>query len=184
MLKCRNSKRAAKLSVRGCPMDCRVKPGNDDMESSSTGVFIVRSTMSNSDAPSRHHRRPGDDGAELHSRDALRIRVFSHAFQKNLPRTNRRRCLCSPKKREAERRTAHQIQLPRLDGQAQPRPDKRGRSPFGAPPRSCAGKPDSAWAALPGITGCKREDPLRHQCSEHLAVRHAPDGLIPKPPEG
>jgi hypothetical protein len=45
-------------------------------------------------------------------------------------------------------------------------------------------EPDSAWAALPGITGCKREDPLRHQCSEHLAVRHAPDGLMPKPPEG
>jgi hypothetical protein len=40
----------------------------------------------------------------------------------------------------------------------------------------------SARAALPGITGCKREDPLRHQCSEHLAVRHAPDGTMPKPP--
>jgi len=40
----------------------------------------------------------------------------------------------------------------------------------------------SAQAALPGITGCKREDPLRHQCSEHLAVRHAPDGTMPKPP--
>jgi hypothetical protein len=42
--------------------------------------------------------------------------------------------------------------------------------------------PGSARAALPGITGCKREDPLRHQCSEHLAVRHAPDGTLPKPP--
>jgi len=30
---------------------------------------------------------------------------------------------------------------------------------------------DPARAALPGTTGCKREDPLRHQCSEHLAVR-------------
>src|SRR6202050_3260867 len=40
----------------------------------------------------------------------------------------------------------------------------------------------SAQAALPGITGCKREDPLRHQSSEHLAVRHAPDGTMPKPP--
>jgi hypothetical protein len=40
----------------------------------------------------------------------------------------------------------------------------------------------SAQAALPGTTGCKREDPLRHQCSEHLAVRHAPDGTMPKPP--
>jgi hypothetical protein len=79
---------------------------------------------------------------------------------------------------------AHQ-RLPRCNGRARPRPDKGDRSPFGAPPRSCAGiTPDSAWAALPGITGCKREDPLRHQCSEHLAVRHAPDGLIPKPPEG
>jgi len=26
-------------------------------------------------------------------------------------------------------------------------------------------------AALPGITGCKREDPPRRQCSEHLADR-------------
>jgi|HubBroStandDraft_4_1064222.scaffolds.fasta_scaffold40760_3 hypothetical protein len=40
----------------------------------------------------------------------------------------------------------------------------------------------SAQAALPGTTGCKREDPLRHQCSEHLAVRHLPDGTMPKPP--
>ena len=31
--------------------------------------------------------------------------------------------------------------------------------------------PNSAWAALPGITGSKREDPLRRQCSEHLTVR-------------
>ena len=42
--------------------------------------------------------------------------------------------------------------------------------------------PDSARAALPGTTGCKREDPPRHQCSEHLAVRHVPDGLMPRPP--
>jgi hypothetical protein len=49
---------------------------------------------------------------------------------------------------------------------------ERARSPFGAPPRHFAGfHPGSARAALPGITGCKREDPLRHQCSEHLAVR-------------
>jgi len=31
--------------------------------------------------------------------------------------------------------------------------------------------PGSARAALPGTTGCKRENPLRRQCSEHLAVR-------------
>jgi hypothetical protein len=62
--------------------------------------------MSNSDAPSRHRRRPGNDGAELRSRDAVRIRVFLHACQESLPRTDGRRFLCSPK-REAERRTAH-----------------------------------------------------------------------------
>ena len=47
------------------------------------------------------------------------------------------------------------------------------RSPFGAPPRLCAEviHPNSAWAALPGIAGCKREDPLRRQCSRHPAVR-------------
>ena len=67
----------------------------------------------------------------------------SVTLQESLPRTDGRpglyfpRCLCSPK-REAERRTAHQ-QLPRLDAQARPRPGKRDRSPFGAPPRSCAG---------------------------------------------
>ena len=64
-----------------------------------------------------------------------------------------------------------------------PQKMERARSPFGAPPRH----PrffglGSAQAALPGTTGCKREDPLRHQCSEHLAVRHAPDGTMPKPP--
>jgi len=35
--------------------------------------------MSNSDAPSRHRREPGNDDAELHCRDAIRIRVFCHA---------------------------------------------------------------------------------------------------------
>ena len=56
------------------------------------------------------------------------------------------------------------------------------RSPFGAPPRHPRFHPGSARAALPGITGSKREDPLRHQCSEHLAVQHVPDGTLPKPP--
>ena len=47
----------------------------------------------------------------------------------------------------------------------------RGRSGGGplAFRRSTAVVP--AWAAPPGITGCKREDPPRCQCSEHLAVR-------------
>ena len=82
-----------------------------------------------SDAASRHHRKPGNDGAELPCRDAIGIRVFLHACQESLPRTDGRpspcfpRCLCSPK-REAERRTAHQ-RLPRRNARAQPRPDKR-----------------------------------------------------------
>jgi hypothetical protein len=74
------------------------------------------------------------------------------------------------KRREAERRTAH-LRYPHLkETRARPYAD---RSPFGAPPRLCAGivHPNSAWAALPGIAGCKREDPLRRQCSRHPAVR-------------
>jgi hypothetical protein len=59
-----------------------------------------------------------------------------------------------------------------------------GRARLSAPHRGTRRGfiPGSARAALPGTTGCKREDPLRHQCSEHLAVRHAPDGTMPKPP--
>src|ERR1700685_1390628 len=43
------------------------------------GPDLFRSTMSNSDAPSRRHRKPGNGDAELHCRDAVRIRVFLHA---------------------------------------------------------------------------------------------------------
>jgi hypothetical protein len=58
-----------------------------------------------------------------------------------------------------------------------------GRARLSAPHRGIRGFGlGSAQAALPGTTGCKREDPLRHQCSEHLAVRHAPDGTMSKPP--
>jgi hypothetical protein len=146
-------------------------PGNAGILSaptSRTGVFIFRSTMSNSDASSRHHRNPGNDDADMHSRDALCIRVFLHASKK-LASNGQEAISLLPKEGGGAPNGAPQ--LPRLDAQAQPRPDKRDRSPFGAPPRSCAGIPDSAWAGLPGIAGCKREDPLRHQCSEHLAVR-------------
>src|SRR4029077_13354577 len=59
-----------------------------------------------------------------------------------------------------------------------------GRARLSAPHRGIRGflGLGSAQAALPGTTGCKREDPLRYQCSEHLAVRHVPDGTMPKPP--
>ena len=98
--------------------------------------------MSNSDAPSRHHRKPA-----MTARNRIAAMRFASGFLSRCKKACLERtggqvlasqgCLCSPK-REAERRTAHQ-QLPRLDAQAQPRPDKRDRSPFGAPPRSCAG---------------------------------------------
>jgi hypothetical protein len=35
-------------------------------------------------------------------------------------------------------------------------------------------------AALPGITGFKRENPLRHQCSQHLAVRSRAGRSMPE----
>ena len=113
---------------------------------------------------------------------------------------SRRRCarallVCSLGRREAERRETHpkkeSASFRSFCAQAANRPPRgahlvQARSPFGAPPRFCAGiiHPNSARAALPGTTGCKRENPLRHQCSEHLAdrVRPCPDGTMPKPP--
>jgi hypothetical protein len=106
----------------------------------------------------------------------------------------------SLKRREAERREAHHRAASRSDAarvlspsslrrtEAQdfiePWTSWSGRARLSAPHRGIRGflGLGSAQAALPGTTGCKREDPLRHQCSEHLAVRHAPDGTMPKPP--
>ncbi len=91
---------------------------------SPTGVFVVRSTMSNSDAPSLHHRKRGDDDAEPHSRDALRIRGFLHAFKKAcLERTGGG--VFAPPNREAERRTAHHGCRASMD--------RRGRGPISGP---------------------------------------------------
>ncbi len=92
------------------------------------------------------------------------------------------------KARDAERRKAHSIgaasfPCPRLpSGRRGQGPARRGpclflllrlRGKLGGGPlafrRSTAVVPP--WAALPGIAGCKREDPPRRQCSEHLAVR-------------
>jgi hypothetical protein len=106
----------------------------------------------------------------------------------------------SLKRREAERREAHHRAASKSDaarvlspfplaGDRGPDPHRArtswsGRARLSAPHRGIRGFLDlgSAQAALPGTTGCKREDPLRHQCSEHLAVRHAPDGTMPEPP--
>ena len=58
--------------------------------------------------------------------------------------------------------------LPRLRGR-----DWRQRARLSALHHGSRGRYPSTRprAALPGTTGCKREDPPRHQCSEHLAVR-------------
>ena len=116
---------------------------------------------------------------ELHSRDAC-ASESSCTLQESFASNGREALSCFPapdhaqRIREAERRQAHPfpIAAPGRNARPWPRPIS-GRSPCGAPLRSCAGisVPARLWAALPGITGCKREDPLRHQCSEHLAVR-------------
>jgi hypothetical protein len=63
--------------------------------------------------------------------------------------------------------------FPKLEKTGALGPPGTGRARLSAPHRGFdqGFTPGSARAALPGITGCKREDPLRHQCSEHLAVR-------------
>jgi hypothetical protein len=80
--------------------------------------------MSNSDAPSRHRRKPGNDDAELHCRDAVRIRV---CFKKAcLERTGGD--VFAPKMsllpQEGGGAPNGAPRLPRLDVQARPRPNK------------------------------------------------------------
>src|SRR5580704_18809352 len=118
-------------------------------------------------------------------------KVRAHAEQ----RTPRKTSLQT--RREAERREAHQRNriegcgarplscLPTAGGPRSPETSKNGAGALAFRRPTAASEVlglGSAQAALPGTTGCKREDPLRHQCSEHLAVRHAPDGTMPKPP--
>src|SRR5580693_1351248 len=119
---------------------------------------------------------------------AMRLRIRA------LPKQKKRRQNSSLKRREAERREAHHRAASKAMRRASfllpPCGGPRPRGPHGAGAlafrRPTAASEvlglGSAQAALPGTTGCKREDPLRHQCSEHLAVRHAPDGTMPKPP--
>ena len=143
---------------------------------------------------------PGDDEL-FRYRDALLHPNFA------TPRNAKPRSIAKKtpplKRREAERREAHQPGAASTSDAARAlspvfplREDRgpglyraldlkkwSGRARLSAPHRGIRGFGlGSAQAALPGTTGCKREDPLRHQCSEHLAVRHAPDGTMPKPP--
>ena len=150
--------------------------------------------------PLRGHLRMTDDKQAL----SFSRKARAHAEQrtprkKRSPRKNRLQT-----RREAERREAHQPGAASTSDAARAlspvfplREDRgpglhraldlkkwSGRARLSAPHRGIRGflGLGSAQAALPGTTGCKREDPLRHQCSEHLAVRHAPDGTMPKPP--
>jgi hypothetical protein len=124
---------------------------------------------------------------------AMRLRIRAlQTPRKAKPRNS------SLKRREAERREAHHRAASQSDAartlspvfplrEDRGRRDLKkwsGRARLSAPHRGIRGFVGlgSAQAALPGTTGCKREDPLRHQCSEHLAVRHVPDGTMPKPP--
>ena len=112
-------------------------------------------------------------------------RVILHASRK-LPRTDGRHLCAST--REAERRTAHLVQEPHPENskvRAWPRPDKRDRSPFGAPPRSCAR--DSPSPTRPGPRFLESPDPNGRTLSGTSAAStsqsdHAPDGTMPKPP--
>jgi hypothetical protein len=153
-----------------------------------TGVFIVRSTMSNSDAPSRHRRKPGNDDADLHCRDAISIRVLLHASRMLASNGREAKSLLpdvfAPKEGGGAPNGAPR--LPRLDAQARPRPDKRGRSPFGAPRRSCAGilfptRPGPRFLESPDANGRTLSGTSAASTSQS---GHAPDGLMPKPPEG
>jgi hypothetical protein len=102
--------------------DCAAKPAPDFVSlNPGYACFIVRSTMSNSDAPSRQHRKPGHDDAELHCRDATSIRVFFHASIK-LASNGREAMSLLPKEGGGAPNGAPR--LPRLDAQARPRPNK------------------------------------------------------------
>ena len=136
---------------------------------------------------------PGDDESSR-CRDAPSHPSFAHAKKSQAERPSQK----SPpqkKKGGGAPRGACRIRIEKRCG-ARPfsfppcgrteaaRTSWSGRARLSAPHRGIRGflGLGSARAALPGTTGCKREDPLRHQCSEHLAVRHAPDGTMPKPP--
>ena len=97
------------------------------------GLDPFRSTMSNSNTPSRHDRKPGNDDAELHSRDALRVRVILHALRK-LASNGREAMSLLPKisllpKEGGGAPNGAPIPVAAPRCAAQPRPDKRGRSP-------------------------------------------------------
>src|ERR1700722_2066476 len=95
---------------------------------------------------SRHHRTPGDDGAKLQSRDAIRIRGFFHVSRK-LASNGREAMSLLPKEGGGAPNGAPTVAAPRCG--------RRGRGPISGTARLSAllrghaPGPDSAWAALP-----------------------------------
>jgi len=137
----------------------RVKPGDDESfrsrDAASHPSFCLRQEKPSQEASPKNSSLKKGGGAP---RGAGRIRI-------------EKRCGARPFSFPPCERT--EAALTSWSGRARLSAPHRGIRGFGL---------GSAQAALPGTTGCKREDPLRHQCSEHLAVRHAPDGTMPKPP--
>ncbi len=118
----------------------------------------------------------------------LRIRALLHALRKPfqcLPKKGggapKGAPLVPPRRREEACQRMRRAPSPRITRERRGI-EEAARSPFGAPPRHYAEGLTSTRlrAALPGITGSKREDPLRHQCSQHLAVRSRAGRSMPK----
>jgi hypothetical protein len=144
---------------------------------------------------SRPSAAPRNDEIKIRSRDALRPRFANHkddsppaahdpeklalGLDPRVVSSFRTRSCAT--KREAERRKAHAVHCPRHTSKRH-RLNMHGRGSglYRKPARLPAlrrGTRQGSYplaqlrAALPGITGCEREDPPRRQCSEHLADR-------------
>jgi hypothetical protein len=155
-------------------MDHRVKPGGDEQRVKPADDELFRRR----DAPSHpSFATPRNAKPRKHSQEASSLKRRRRSAERRTTGPHR----------QAMRRAPFLLSshCGRTEAQDLPWTSKNGagalafRRPTAASEVFTLG---SARAALPGTTGCKRENPLRHQCSEHLAVRHAPDGTMPKPP--
>ena len=143
-------------------MDCRVIGERSDA--------VLRTAM------------PGNDAIKFRSRDAASRPSFAHNFKKHLPAKG------------GGAPAGASIRLPRSN-EARPRPVfpsspacggglRRGRPPFGAPPRH---SPRFLGSARPGPRFLESPDPNGRTLSGTSAAStsqsgHAPDGTMPKPP--
>ena len=170
-------RRAPSPRARGEGWDEGASPLSSDLGAQNRGEAPSPSSLRSSTSP--HAGR----GEQAHSFSrCTRIRALPRHCKKAISNS-------SPKRREAGRRQAHRpgriFRCGAHLGSVRPACAEktgaqwtpwtlleRARSPFGAPPRLPRLSSARPKPALPGTTGCKREDPLRHQCSEHLAVRH------------